>query len=144
MNLFCDNPLRSTAAWLSGLCWLKKTKYKYILFIIIIADKGSKSVLLSEKQNKFVARSRFIYNCSNHKDSNKINPVNSAIIVFIVNLTLHLELTPERVPFPSTTSEMDVSAHKMKASLWIACMFGYGWVYLSCWYRNKHVKKQRI
>lgn len=119
MNLFCDNPLRSTAAWLSGLHWLKKPKYKHILPIIIIAVKGSKSVLLSGKQNKFVARSTFIYKCSNHKDSNKINPVNSAIILFIVNLTLHLELAPGRLPFPSTTSKMDVSEHKMKASVFV-------------------------
>lgn len=91
MNLVYDNPLRSTAAWLSGLHWLKKPKCKHILPIIIIAGKGSKSLLLSRKQNKFVARSRFIYNCSNHKDRNKINPVNSAIILFIANLTLHLE-----------------------------------------------------
>lgn len=126
--MFCDNPLRSTAAWLSGLYWLKKTKYNHILPITIIADKGSKSVLLSGKQNKFVARSRFIYNCSNHKDSNKINPVNSAIILFIVNLTLHLEWTPERVPFPSTTSEMDVSTHKMKASVFVQCVYVWVWV----------------
>lgn len=119
MNSFCDNPLRSTAAWLSRLHWLKKTKYKYILFIIIITGKGSKSVSLYEKQNKFVAKSRLIYNCGNHKDSNKINPINSAIILFIVNLTLHLEWTPETVPFPSTTSVMDFSAHKMKASVFV-------------------------
>lgn len=59
--------------------------------IILIAGKGRKSVLLSGKQNKFVARSTFIYNSSNHKDSNKINPVNNAITLFIVNLALHLE-----------------------------------------------------